>query len=149
MASHHARIWRMGLLILGLCGGLAAETASSPNGPDLTESKQPTKSEEKLGLPRPADDVPEGRKPRAKAPTQRDPQIEASLPQRPPSILPKEMNAVDLACALRLAGVENPDLLLARQRVARAAALRFLAWTFVLPNLNAGLNYDDHNGPVQ
>jgi hypothetical protein len=50
---------------------------------------------------------------------------------------------------LKLAGVENPDILIARARVARSQALRLLALSFVLPNLNTGLNYDNHNGPLQ
>lgn len=90
-------------------------------------------------------------RPRRQADDKEDESIEAQLPQRPSSILPGEeaVNAIDLACALRLAGVNNPDMLLARQRVARAAALRFLAMAFVLPNLNTGFDYDDHNGPLQ
>ncbi len=56
---------------------------------------------------------------------------------------------IDLGSALRLAGAENPELLLARQRVTEASALRQLAAVQVLPNLNLGANYDLHRGPVQ
>jgi outer membrane protein TolC len=56
---------------------------------------------------------------------------------------------IDLASALKLAGVENPEILIARQRVVEAAALRQLAAAQILPSLNAGLNYDAHTGPLQ
>ena len=67
----------------------------------------------------------------------------------PPSLLGPDANPIDLAGALRLAGVANPELLLAREHVAEADARRMLAAAQVLPNLNAGLNVDAHNGPLQ
>ena len=148
-ASHRVSVWRIGLFVIWLGGGLAAVSAQPSNGPALPVPKQAPAGEDKLGPPR-IDDLPRlpkrkngsGDKPDATA-------IEASLQPRPPSILPTEMNAIDLCCVLRLAGADNPDVLLARQRVARAYALRFLAFSFLLPNLNAGMNYDDHNGPLQ
>jgi len=66
----------------------------------------------------------------------------ASIPG--PNVLP-----IDLGTALRLAKAQNPEILLARQRVVEAAALRQLAAARLLPTLNAGSNYDIHNGPVQ
>ena len=51
--------------------------------------------------------------------------------------------------AVRLAGLRNPDLFLARQRVVEAAALRQLAAAQLLPNLNGGGNFDSHSGPLQ
>jgi outer membrane protein TolC len=56
---------------------------------------------------------------------------------------------IDLGTALRLAGAENPELLLARQRVVEAAAIRQLAAAQILPNLNFGTNYDAHRGALQ
>src|SRR5579884_2666351 len=56
---------------------------------------------------------------------------------------------IDLASALKLAGVENPQILIARQRVVEAMALRQLAAAQILPSLNLGLNYDAHTGPLQ
>src|SRR5947209_6133214 len=56
---------------------------------------------------------------------------------------------IDLASALRLAGVQNPEILLARERVTEAAAVRQLAAAQILPSLNAGLNFDVHTGPLQ
>ncbi|MES1213287.1 MAG: TolC family protein, partial [Singulisphaera sp.] len=65
------------------------------------------------------------------------------------SILPAEFVPVDLPSALRIAGLRNPDLFLARQRVVEADALRQLAAAQLLPNLNAGTNFDAHSGPLQ
>ncbi len=54
-----------------------------------------------------------------------------------------------MASSLRLAGVENPEILLARQRVVEAVALRQLAAAQILPNINVGTNYDAHVGTLQ
>ncbi len=67
----------------------------------------------------------------------------------PPSILNPEVRDLDLNTALRLAGVENPELNLARQRVVEAAAVRMFAAAQILPTLNAGTNYDSHTGVLQ
>ncbi len=61
----------------------------------------------------------------------------------------KAVQVIDLASALKLAGVENRDILLARQRVVESLAWRQLAAAQFLPSLNAGLNYDAHTGPLQ
>ena len=39
-----------------------------------------------------------------------------SLPPDPPSILPPDWSPIDLASSLPLGGVENPEILIARQR---------------------------------
>jgi outer membrane protein TolC len=141
-ASHRARWWQVGLLLVWLGGVLPlVQPALAQNQEKPADKSDPQKAEE---LPPPRQDG-------VKKDEKKDEAILARLPQRASSILPGSdaFNAIDLACVLRLAGVNNPDMLLARQRVAQAAALRFLAWTFVLPNFNTGLNYDDHNGPLQ
>ena len=56
---------------------------------------------------------------------------------------------IDLATALRLAGVQNPEILIARERVEQAAARRQLAAAQLLPTLNAGGNLDHHTGRLQ
>jgi outer membrane protein TolC len=56
---------------------------------------------------------------------------------------------MDLGTALRLAGVENPEILLARERISEMTAMRQYAVAQLLPNLNLGTNYDQHNGPLQ
>src|SRR5262249_10827692 len=70
-------------------------------------------------------------------------------PASPPSLLDPNVRPIDLNTALRLAGVQNPDLLLAQQRVVEAAALRQLAAAQFLPTLNGGTNYDSHTGVLQ
>src|SRR5579884_645786 len=140
--SHRARWGRVGFFWIGLCSGLALVLPAFAQNQEKPADKSESQKIEELPPPR-----QDG----GKKDEKKDEAILARLPQRAPSILPgpEAFNAIDLACVLRLAGVNNPDMLLARQRVAQAAALRFLAWTFVLPNLNTGLNYDDHNGPLQ
>jgi len=73
-----------------------------------------------------------------------------SVPETPPgTILGPGEYPIDLATALQLAGAENPELLLARQRVVEATALKQLAAAQLLPNLNFGTNYDGHRGTLQ
>jgi outer membrane protein TolC len=67
----------------------------------------------------------------------------------PPTILGQEVRLIDLNTALRLAGVENPELNLARQRVVEAAAIRQFAAAQILPTLNSGTNYYAHSGVLQ
>ena len=72
------------------------------------------------------------------------------LPEPPPgTILHPGEYPIDLGTALRLAGAENPELLLARERVSEVNALRQLAAAQLLPNLNVGTNYDLHRGVLQ
>jgi outer membrane protein TolC len=63
--------------------------------------------------------------------------------------LTTETMAVDLATVLRLAGLDNPQILLARQRVLEAVAQRQYAAAQILPSLHLGTSYDDHNGNLQ
>jgi outer membrane protein TolC len=71
-------------------------------------------------------------------------------PEPPPgTILQPGEIPINLGTALRLAGAENPELLLARERISEATALRQLAAVQILPNLNVGGNYDLHRGPLQ
>ena len=66
-----------------------------------------------------------------------------------PAILAMETRPIDLGSALRLANVQNPDLMLARQRVVESQALRQLAAAQFLPTINLGTNYDNHTGVLQ
>ena len=67
----------------------------------------------------------------------------------PPTILRPEVQPIDLDTALRLAGVQNPELNVARQRVLEAVAVRQLAAARFLPSINPGMNYDTHSGNLQ
>ena len=67
-----------------------------------------------------------------------------------PSLPASPSTPIDLDGALRLAGVENPQIQIALQRVSEAVADRQLAAAqLMLPSLNAGSNYDNHTGPLQ
>jgi outer membrane protein TolC len=77
------------------------------------------------------------------------PKIEDAKFPSIPTLLDKECRPIDLASALQLAGVQNPEILLARERVVEAAALRQLAAAQFLPSINAGTNLDAHQGTLQ
>jgi outer membrane protein TolC len=66
-----------------------------------------------------------------------------------PTILDKESQPIDLASALQLAGVQNPEILLAQERVLEATAQRQLAAARFLPSINLGANLNHHNGSLQ
>jgi outer membrane protein TolC len=72
-----------------------------------------------------------------------------TLPLQPAEPYPETVSPIDLPSALALAGVRNPELLIARQRVVEAAALRQLAAVQILPNINVGTSYNDHTGAIQ
>src|SRR5262249_25735311 len=86
--------------------------------------------EEKVPPPRPAGNVP-------------DP------PPLSPSLLEEPAKPIDLGSALQLAGVQNPEILQARERIPEAAALRLLAAVQLLPTINVGTNLDLHQGTLQ
>jgi outer membrane protein TolC len=73
----------------------------------------------------------------------------APTPASPLSILKPEFQPIDLATALNLAGVQNPDLNVMRTRVVEAAAMRQLAAAYFLPSINPGTSYDSHSGNLQ
>ena len=95
----------------------------------------------------PAADIPSPKKIEG---AERSSAPKTSAPEAPPvTILQPGENPIDLGTALHLAGAGNPELLLARQRVTEATALRQLAVAQLLPNLNFGTNYDAHQGALQ
>ena len=66
-----------------------------------------------------------------------------------PAAAPLAPETLDLAVALRLAGVENPTINLAREQIQEALAVQLGARSILLPSINVGGNYHDHNGPQQ
>jgi outer membrane protein TolC len=66
----------------------------------------------------------------------------------PVSILPKNAEPIDLAAALQLAGVQNPEIRLAQERVTEAIAERQIAAAQFLPSLQAGFNVNAHQGTL-
>jgi outer membrane protein TolC len=71
------------------------------------------------------------------------------LPANPASLLGQQFSRIDLDSALRLAGVRNPEILLARERVTEAVAMQQLAAARYLPSVNVGTNVDSHAGNLQ
>ncbi len=65
------------------------------------------------------------------------------------SLLGSGAQPIDLGTALRLVGVQNPDILLVRQQVLEAVAIRQLAAAQLLPSINYGSSYDTHAGNLQ
>jgi outer membrane protein TolC len=69
-----------------------------------------------------------------------------ATPAIPP---PAQTMPLDLSEALGLAGAENPTIAIARTAVEAALAEQLQARALLLPNLNAGTNYDYHAGVLQ
>jgi outer membrane protein TolC len=115
--------------VLGCAAGLLSLTLSAGQPPSSGQAPrpEPKKPEELLRAPKEA----------------------ISLPSSPASILGNQVNPIDLANVLELAGVQNPDVLLARELVEEAVVERQLAAAQFLPTINAGTNYDNHNGTLQ
>ena len=93
---------------------------------------------------------------RAEPPQPRDAGQPAVLGSRVPpeqaqsrTILSSDVHLIDLNTALKLGGVQNPDLLVSRQVVVEAVAERQLAAAQFLPSINAGTSYDTHSGVLQ
>ena len=66
-----------------------------------------------------------------------------------PGVPLDQPTTIDLSSALRLAGVQNLQIVVAQQRVEAAVAVQQLAAAQILPNLNFGTNYDSQSGVVQ
>ncbi|HEX7380355.1 MAG TPA: TolC family protein [Pirellulales bacterium] len=60
-----------------------------------------------------------------------------------------ETTPIDLGTALQLAGVRNPEIMLARERVTEMVAIRQFAAVQILPNVNGGASFDTHSGMLQ
>jgi outer membrane protein TolC len=56
---------------------------------------------------------------------------------------------LDLVSSLHLAGVENPTICLAQERIREATAQQLRARILLVPDINVGGNYHYNNGPVQ
>lgn len=77
------------------------------------------------------------------------PPEEAAMVDQISNLLGQKAMKIDLASALSLAGVRNPDILIARQRVLEEVARRQFAAAQILPSLNYGGDMDKHNGKLQ
>jgi outer membrane protein TolC len=63
--------------------------------------------------------------------------------------LSANVTPIDLFSAFRLVGEQNPQVLIAQERVIEALALRQLAAAQFLPTLNAGTSVNSHRGVLQ
>ncbi|MBI3865009.1 MAG: TolC family protein [Planctomycetia bacterium] len=112
--------------------------ASTSNAPPAIQSEQKSRIRQASAV---ATDEPTGVKERSQSATAPD-AVDDSLPDE--RSLP-----IDLGSALRLAGVENLELIEARQRVEWAVAQQQFTAAQILPNINLGTNYDAHTGNLQ
>jgi outer membrane protein TolC len=69
-------------------------------------------------------------------------------PEPPPVTEPAAAGVLDLDVALRLAGVDNPTIALAREVVHEAVAGQLAARSLLLPSVNVGGNFRYHDGPL-
>jgi len=77
------------------------------------------------------------------------PKSPVSTPDAPAPVPNASEETIDLEIALRLAGVENPTIKLARERIREALASQLAARALLLPSVNIGGNYHLHNGVLQ
>ncbi len=117
-------------------GGLAAPPPAAPTGPATTQAPA---NDLRLRVP----DAGQMPAPEPQAPSAEN--LAAGMPSLPAS----PSTPIDLEGALRLAGVQNPQIQIAIQRVSQAVAERQFAAAQILPTLNAGSNYDNHTGTLQ
>jgi outer membrane protein TolC len=82
--------------------------------------------------------IPVGAQPGLKGPASVSDGDQASLP-----------TVMDLATALRLAGVDNPTISLAQERIQEALAGQLGARSLLLPSINVGTNFRLHRGAYQ
>jgi outer membrane protein TolC len=118
--SYLALTLSAGVGLAGVAVGLSAPPAETPSAASAARLGQPVATEEAVGE-------------------------ESFLA----SLLSTGVMPIELGSALRLAGVNNPQILIARQRVVEAMALRQLAAAQFLPSLHLGGSYDDHAGNLQ
>jgi outer membrane protein TolC len=118
-----------------------------PGGRSAAQTPRPATDASTGRLPAPL--PPSGRAERGEEGAETNPAMPLGSRTSPPTILHDETQPIDLDTALRLAGVQNPELNLARQRVLESVALRQLAAAQFLPSINPGMNYDTHNGNLQ
>ncbi len=128
-----------------LAGAIALSILWLAASDGRAQAIQPPLPQSSPGAPRAPDALPQ---PGLRPPRPGNIQIVAP-PATPPPVLATEVRPIDLATALRLANVQNPELNIARQRILEAAAMRQLAAAYFLPSINPGMNYDAHSGTLQ
>jgi outer membrane protein TolC len=118
----------------------AAARGQSPSGPVLPPAPS-TSPPGALAAPQPTT----GSSPAAPVDADASSQAETVLQQ----FLASNVSPIDLFTAFRLVGEQNPQVLVAQERVIEAMALRQLAAAQFLPTLDAGSGYYSHQGQLQ
>jgi len=143
-------------LVVGLSLGLAVTTAglaadTTPVPPKVLGSGTPVGKATKLRPKRKSVIRPIAAEGEEDLPKVNADQPRPSNVQDPSNeiLLDDTAQPIDLGSALRLAGVENLELVQARQRIEVAVAIQQLAAAQILPNINIGTNYDAHTGNLQ
>lgn len=148
------RVWSLGAQLCGLALTIAlfSETNAWPQTPRPSAPRQsgrPVQPMNLADLDRGQVDVGAGPAPSIT----RLPTVDgAPQPQLDPNGKETESpqtRVIDLPTALRLADRINPDIGIARQAILESLALEQGARVLLLPSLNAGTNYHDHNGNLQ
>jgi outer membrane protein TolC len=79
--------------------------------------------------------------------------VAPAAPAAPGQVAPRAESGpsetIDLGVALRLAGVDNPTINLAREQIREALAGQLAARSLLLPSVNIGGNYHLHYGVLQ
>src|SRR5579875_1153709 len=127
-----------GWIIPSILWLISSDAWSQTNRPAQPPRPEPGAARAPEALPRP------GRRPAPSGTAEVVPP-----PATPPPIIAREVRPIDLATALRLANVQNPELNVARTRILEAVAQRQLAAAYFLPSINPGMNYDTHTGVLQ
>ncbi len=135
----HVRDIELGWLVAGLgrAAGRGFQSSDIPN---------PRPSARERGLP---EAMPGGARPMRPELVFASPAPTTQADSGGAALLGGAATPIDMNSAFRLAGVENPQIQIASQRVAEAVAVRQLAAAQILPNINAGTSYDNHTGNLQ
>ena len=144
------------LLVAGVSLGFTISVPSLAGDPPVS---QPPKASDRLEAPKGRSKTSSNRKSAIRSIAADETDQSAKHPDQPYGSAAQDVaddglpddraQPIDLNSALRLAGVENLELIQARQRVEVAVAVQQLAAAQFLPNINLGTNYDAHTGNLQ
>ncbi len=131
--------------VFAICAGIGIQRIARGNDVDAPPRIPPSSRQDQIEseLPPSPDAAP------------KDPGLVGLHLEGPPSIehlrLLRRVHVIpiDLATVLSLAGIQNPELLIAQTRVSEAVAIRQLAAAQFLPTINLGTNFDSHTGVLQ
>lgn len=130
-----------------LCAEVSADRTKEP-GTGLIqvayrEEEKPSKKDEDRKDQQPGEKDGKGKGGKG---TDRDAALELPSPVVPPPI---KVVPINLETALDLAGADNPTIALALEAIQASLAEQLRARALLLPNLNAGLDFNLHTGNLQ